>query len=880
MGRSGRALGCLPIVLAALAACSEPTSAGPTLEAPTALTATELSSGDIEVSWLDNSDSETAFQLDRSTTGPTGAYATIASLAPDVTSYEDSQVDGVSQYCYRVRAVGAAGTTPSAFASPACLQFTAPPAPSQLVATASFGQVGLSWSDNSGTEAGFEVWTSTSGANGTFSLEASVAANATSYQSLGRQDGIEYCYRVRAVSAGHLASAFSNTTCATTPVPTDPPPGAPTGLAAAVSASTTVSLAWSDNASDELGFEIWRSTSGATGVYAPIDTVGANVAAAADTALTAGTQYCYRVRALGGGTAPPSSFSNSSCATVPAPPAAPSNLAASPTSSTAISLTWTDNSADEQGFEIWRSTTGPSGTYTLLATVGAGVTTTDDAGLTSGNQYCYTVRATGTGFAPPSAFSASACATPPAPPDAPSGLTATAASATTVTLAWTDNSSDEAGFEIRRASTANGTYTIVDTVAADATGATDTALSSSTQYCYRVRALGAGVAQSSSLSNSDCATTPPKTPSAVQAAPTTPTRMRVTWQDNSNDEAGFEVWRSTTGTNGNYSLRGTVAANSVAFTDTGLASATEYCYEVRATGAGSAPDSPRAGPACATTPLYVRVVLFGDSNTDYCPDHQGGSDPLRFHSYVSVKPALAPAAQHLSCSVAGKVVAGWSGLRSESLLVVNHGIASTTTGGLGVTGDPERTNQSAPNARALVNGIRRYEAEVLGLGAPNWNGGETNTTAFPNGPVTRVSAYVPKTNDFAYVSMGTNDDAGATRTLTASQTTDNLRWMITNWTAAGHQADHFILTTLAPRTDGSMNTATGIPDRNDLIRALATELGVHLIDLAAQVSDDNGLTWRSDTLNIGDGVHYTEAVRSWLGSQIADWMSTQTPALP
>jgi lysophospholipase L1-like esterase len=126
--------------------------------------------------------------------------------------------------------------------------------------------------------------------------------------------------------------------------------------------------------------------------------------------------------------------------------------------------------------------------------------------------------------------------------------------------------------------------------------------------------------------------------------------------------------------------------------------------------------------------------------------------------------------------------------------------------------------------------------------------------------------------------MGTNDDAGPTRMMTAVQTEANLRWMIEQWTAAGRAPDHFLLTTLAPRSGA--NSATSISDRNTLIRALPEELGVHLIDLAGFTSDDNGGTWRDPSLNIGDGIHYTEAVRAWLADQIATWMSTKVPALP
>jgi hypothetical protein len=72
-------------------------------------------------------------------------------------------------------------------------------------------------------------------------------------------------------------------------------------------------------------------------------------------------------------------------------PVAPSNLTASAISSTQIFLTWTDNSADETGFEVWRSTNG--GTFTLRATLGAGSDNFADSGLARNTRYYYKVRA-------------------------------------------------------------------------------------------------------------------------------------------------------------------------------------------------------------------------------------------------------------------------------------------------------------------------------------------------------------------------------------------------------------------------------------------------------------------------------------------------------
>lgn len=75
----------------------------------------------------------------------------------------------------------------------------------------------------------------------------------------------------------------------------------------------------------------------------------------------------------------------------------------------------------------------------------------------------------------------------PAPPAAPSGLSAMATSSSTIDLAWSDNSSDESGFAIQR-STDGSTWSPLATVAADVATYTDTGLASNTTYWYRVNA--------------------------------------------------------------------------------------------------------------------------------------------------------------------------------------------------------------------------------------------------------------------------------------------------------------------------------------------------------------------------------------------------------
>ena len=70
--------------------------------------------------------------------------------------------------------------------------------------------------------------------------------------------------------------------------------------------------------------------------------------------------------------------------------AAPSNLQASTVTTNSVTITWTDNTNGETGFEIERKTTG---NWAKIATVPANTTQYPDAGLTQGVTYYYRVRA-------------------------------------------------------------------------------------------------------------------------------------------------------------------------------------------------------------------------------------------------------------------------------------------------------------------------------------------------------------------------------------------------------------------------------------------------------------------------------------------------------
>jgi hypothetical protein len=94
------------------------------------------------------------------------------------------------------------------------------------------------------------------------------------------------------------------------------------------------------------------------------------------------------------------------------------------------------------------------------------------------------------------------------PPPAPSALSATAVSTSAISLSWTDNAGDEAGFVIER-KTGAGYFAPIASAAVNVTNYTDTGLSSGTTYTYRV---GATNASGSSAWSAEASATTPETP--------------------------------------------------------------------------------------------------------------------------------------------------------------------------------------------------------------------------------------------------------------------------------------------------------------------------------------------------------------------------------
>ena len=133
------------------------------------------------------------------------------------------------------------------------------------------------------------------------------------------------------------------------------PPNPPSGLSATLVTAKQINLTWTDNSTTETGFKLERSINGVD--FTALATVAANKQAYTDTTTLGGRICTYRVKAYN--STGDSLYSATVTVVTPATATeAPSSLAATVLSSSAIKLTWKDNATDEPGFIIERSLDG------------------------------------------------------------------------------------------------------------------------------------------------------------------------------------------------------------------------------------------------------------------------------------------------------------------------------------------------------------------------------------------------------------------------------------------------------------------------------------------------------------------------------------------
>ncbi len=544
---------------------------------PTNLSASSPNTTQINLTWTDNTDSETGFRIQRCEGTGCSDYTDLTTPAPDVTSYSDTTVCNGTTYRYQIRAEKSDGPIwNSTWSTPDETATAAITAPSVLLATwVSEVQINLSWADNTSDETGFKIERCEGSGCSDFAQIDLVGANVTSYNNTGLTYSTDYTYRVRAYKTATCAwnTVYSNESSASTTIT------APSAFSAVTVNTTQINLSWTDQSGSETGFKIERCEGTGCSSFSQIEAVGANVTSYSDTSVCEGITYRYRVKAYKDATWD-SGYSTEKETTTIAK-AAPTVLSATRISEVQINLSWTDNSNDETGFKIERCSGASCSSFSEITTVGANVTTYNNTGLTFSTDYTYRVRSYKTATCSWDSVYTNEDSATTSIAD-PTVLSAITIDTTRIDLSWTDNTADETGFKIERC-TGSGCsgFAQIDTVGANVSSYADTSVCNTTDYNYRVRAYKTA-AWDSGYSNSDNAVTDGlSAPGSFSASTVSYSQMDLAWTDNMSDETGFKIERCTGSGCSSFSELATPGSNVTSYNDTTVSPSSTYCYKVR-----------------------------------------------------------------------------------------------------------------------------------------------------------------------------------------------------------------------------------------------------------------------------------------------------------
>lgn len=270
---------------------------------------------------------------------------------------------------------------------------------------------------------------------------------------------------------------------------------------------------------------------------------------------------------------------------------APSNLTAAAFNNTSVDLHWTDNSNDEAGFRIEykksNESTWQAGGQTLQ-----NVTTFRVLSLQPNNLYNFRVNAFRGNMSSTYSNTASAFVGTDTLtlnyPAAPTGLTITFLSAYKGRLHWTDNSNNETGFVIDYKKASDSAWVNHLQAGQNQTEKDANGVQPGTVYNFRVRAFNPS--GYSGYSNTATGTTPwdsiiygiPNAPSGLTATAFGSRIVRLAWNDNSNNEAGFKIERRKADSTSLWGLIATIGSNRNAFGDSTVMPNTTYSYRVYA----------------------------------------------------------------------------------------------------------------------------------------------------------------------------------------------------------------------------------------------------------------------------------------------------------
>ena len=526
----------------------------------------------------------------RSKNGDYIKYSTVTGTSYTNTSY----IENGNTYYYKVRALKSDGTAGAWSSIVAVTYKQTLSAPAVTGGNDAQGRPTLTWKAVTGA-AKYEVYRARSKDGDYIKYSTTTGTSYTNISYI--ENGNTYYYKVRALKSDGTAGAWSSVVSVTYKQTLS----APT-VTGGNDAQGRPTLTWKA-VSGAAKYEVYRARS-KDGTYTKYSTT-TGTAYTNSSYLTSGATYYYKVRALdaNGNAGPYSAVVSVTCRLkLTAPSVTGGNDAQGrPT------LKWNAVTGAAK-YEVYRARS-LNGDYVKYSTV-TGTSYTNTSYLANGTTYYYKVRALGSdGTAGP--YSTPVSVTYKAPFGAPL-VTGSKDSQGRPALKW-DKVTDAAKYEVYRARSKDGTYSLMSTQSA--TGYTNTSyLANGTTYYYKVRALKAnGTASAySSVVTITYGTVPTPAAPAMRSAKADSAGITVSW-DTAANAVTYNVYRTADAGSSWTQVASSVKGTS--YKDTTVKKGVKYGYKVR----GVAADGKTLGPmsptgvtakvtAASTTPDYVKLT--------------------------------------------------------------------------------------------------------------------------------------------------------------------------------------------------------------------------------------------------------------------------------
>lgn len=369
-------------------------------------------------------------------------------------------------------------------------------------------------------------------------------------------------------------------------------PAAPSAVSISNIQDLQFQVNWTDNSpngtTSEEFFEIQASTSAGFTVIAASTTAAQNATNAVVTGLAAGTAYFARVRAVNRRGASAYAATGASSTTTNTAPADPTSFSYSAVTSSGFTVNWVDNANNELQYQVQVATDAGFTAIVQTNNIASNSQSYDVTGLTSATTYYARVRALGSSLNS-NFLTGGAQATLGVVPNAPSAVNYTNVTANEVRVQWTDNATNETGFDVQIASDFNFITTVQNqTTSTDAVFIDITGLASSTTYWARVRATnGTGPsawAEGGSF-NTNSGLVAPDAPTGVSWTSVGETTASLIWVDVATNEASYDIEIATNSDFSTIVQTTSVGSGSSSYPATGLNPYTSYWGRVRATNA-------------------------------------------------------------------------------------------------------------------------------------------------------------------------------------------------------------------------------------------------------------------------------------------------------